>query len=585
MATHLIVRFENVKHRFVKTTKVKLTLTGPPETELKGSKLGHHIFDISPASVGNILKLAIEIPVPLVMLAAGITSPPLMLIEQVLEVIRTPQGVVTLQPHPANPGNRFTGGFHPRLEGHLVSSGAGHVYYIDVDNTFLRVNRIAGAANTRFTDPYVNAKIPIVPGAVTHYGCRLALYEYTGGKPNLWPVLIPPAVREDIKTVHALMFFRPASSRQYTTMEDADSTSLMRYLLDPDPAAPFFVDTRKPTKAKIEIISNCGFERSISEPKKPVIFISPIPHGSDYGHAGTVLWPRLLKSMMVALWAENDIGQKVPQGLVLGRTAAGGFSFGGLVAFSMLASALSLPPPAKGAAPPDPLHELYLFDCREFTEVDQNNIKRWFAKGGKKLRMIGGGLFHAKMLALATQMKSPDASVIPGSADDWVTNSLYRAGVSFHKFDPSSSLGPSPGSVSDLTGLFLVGPASGKPGIALEGRDTSSVTVATNHSVFGFGSEELAAGAMLYNDSFHILPHPNGLDKEFALHKPPDTPPPVPLRNNADFFRLVTALEGRCKAIRHQWAVAGGQDSAGKADRLGTFKGFLQLCIEQGSFP
>jgi hypothetical protein len=90
---------------------------------------------------------------------------------------------------------------------------------------------------------------------------------------------------------------------------------------------------------------------------------------------------------------------------------------------------------------------------------------------------------------------------------------------------------------------------------------------------------------MLYNDSFHILPRPNGLDKEFKKHKPPDTPPPVPLDNRANFVRLITALEGRCKAIRHQWSVAGGQDSGGKTDRLATFKGFLQLCIEQGNFP
>jgi len=584
MATRLVVRYGHLDHRFVKTTTVQLTLTGPPEPEAKGSSLGNHIFDISAAFVGNSLELKIVIPVPPVMVAAGFTSPPLMQIRQVLEVIRTSAGLVTLQPHASSPGNRFVGGFHPRLRAQSVNSAAGHIYTIDVDNTFLKVNRIAGAANTRFTKPYVDAKTPIVPGAVTHYGCRLNLYEYTGGKPNLWPVLIPPAVKEDLKTVHALLFYRPASSVQYKTMEDADSGSLMRYLLDPDPAAPFFVDPRKPTTAKIEIISNCGFERSVSEAKKPLIFVSPLPHGGDYGHAGTTRWPDLIQSLKTALWAEDDIGQKVAQGLVLGRTAAGGFSFGGLVAFSMVEAALKLPPSAPGKPPPDPLHELYLFDCRDFTAADQNNVKTWFAKGGKKLRMIGGGLFHAKMLALAAQIKSPDASVIPAT-DDWVTNDLYKAAVDFHKFDPSTSLGPTPGSVSDRTGLFLIGPAAGKPGIALEGRDRSSATVVKSQNAFGFGSEEFTAGAMLYHDSFKVLPRPNGLDKEFQRHKPPETPPPVPLDNGPNGVRLITALEGRCKAIRHQWTVVGGQDSARKTDRLGAFKGFLQLCIEQGNFP
>ena len=59
----------------------------------------------------------------------------------------------------------------------------------------------------------------------------------------------------------------------------------------------------------------------------------------------------------------------------------------------------------------------------------------------------------------------------------------------------------------------------------------------------------------------------------------------MPLTAKSDLPRLVTAFEGRCKAIRHQWAVAGGTDSAGKTDRLGTFKGFLRQALEQGDFP
>jgi hypothetical protein len=583
MATQLIVRYGHLGHRFVKLTTVKLELKGTPEPEQKASKLGTHIFTIAPGFVGSVLTLTIEIPVPAVLIDAGITSPPLMSITQILEVVRTSAGLVTLRPHPTSPGNRFVGGFHPRLSGQSVNSAAGHIFYIDVDNTFLKVNRIAGAANPGFVRPYLAATTPFLPGVAPHYDCRLTLYEYTGGKPNLWPVLVPPAVKVDTKTVHALLFFRPASAHQYKSLEDANSGSLMRYLLDPDPAAPFFVDTRRPTTAKIEIISNCGFERSISSANKPLIFVSPLPHGSDYGHAGTALWPDLLKSLITALWAESDIGQSVSQGLLLGRTAAGGFSFGGLTVFSMLAAALSLPSPGPGKPQPDPLHELYLFDCREFTDVDQANVKRWFAKGGKKLRMVGGGLFHAKMLALAAQMNASDASVIPSGADDWLTDNLYRAGVSFHKFDPSSAIGPTTGSVSDFTGLFLVGPGAPK-GTVLEGRDRSSGTVGTQ-TVANFGSEELTAAAMLYNDSFRALPRPNGLDKEFAKHKPPETPPPVPLDSKANFPRLLTALEGRCKAIRHQWSVVGGRDSAAKTDRVATFKGFLQICIELGDFP
>ena len=179
MATRLIVRFRNTGHRFVKTTTVELTTGGSPVPELKGSKLGKHIFDIP--GVGSSLSLRIQIPVPPPPPppTPPVLVPPLLDVTQILEVIRTPQGVVSLVPHRTNPGNRFVGGFHPRLEGQLKNSGSGHIFIVTLDNTFLDVTALTRRGHPDYLKTYDSA-IPSVAGAAPHYGAKLFLMEYTG---------------------------------------------------------------------------------------------------------------------------------------------------------------------------------------------------------------------------------------------------------------------------------------------------------------------------------------------------------------------------------------------------------------------
>ncbi|MGZ5090778.1 MAG: hypothetical protein ACXWCY_08830 [Burkholderiales bacterium] len=581
MATQLIVQFGNTDHRFVKNTKVELTLTGPPEPEVKGSKLGKHIFDIPATAVGNVFSLKIQIPAPAALLAAGVKT--VLDVKQILEVVRTPKGVVSLVPHPTNPGNRFVGGFHPRLKGHLENSASGHIFYVVLDNTFLNITELARKGNPDYLKPY-DAATPSVPGAASHYGAKLFLMEYTGGKPTLWAVVVPDAVKPDIKTVHALLFYRPIGDQpqQYTFIDEAPLLKprpLIRYLLDPPPPPPPVVTGRffvvqlggKPDK-KLSKVQFCGFERQVAEAKKPLVFITPVPHASDYGDAGNNRWSALLPSLMLALWAEDAVGKSVAQGLTLGRKALAGFSHGAMVTFATLKSH------------PEEVDEVYLFDPPKFEATQIGILTPWLGRGGKRLRLIGGGISHDAMIAFAAG-KGSNITVNPTTADYWLKSPLYLAAVNMTRFEPSTVAAPAAKSISNFTGLFFVGPASKGIGVAMQGRSKSNAVVVSSRDVPAMGHEELAADAASFIDCFFDPVCKPALDKEFKSLKPPETTPVIPIGNSAEFDQLVRALARRIRGMRHQWTVVGGEDTAGNTDRLATFKGFLQLCIEQGNFP
>jgi pimeloyl-ACP methyl ester carboxylesterase len=577
MATRLIVRFGNTGHRFIKTTTVELGTGGPPAPELKGSTLGKHIFDIPAASVGSSFSLKIQIPAPPVLAAAGVKT--LLDVKQVLEVVRTPAGVVSLVPHKTNPGNRFVGGFHPRLTGHLENSGSGHNFFVTLDNTFLDVTELARRGNPDYLKPY-DAAVPAIAGAAPHYGAKLFLLEYTGGKPTLWAVVVPDAVKPDRKTVHALLFFRPIGDQpqQYTFIDQPPLLKprpLNRYLLDPPPPPPptvtgrFFVVQIGGAK-KLTKVQFCGFERQVAEAKKPLIFVTPVPDGGAFGDSSNGRWSSLMPSLMWALWAEDAVGKSVAQGLKLGKLAIGGFSFGAMVALAAL------------TVHPEVTDEVYLFDPPKFGPEQTGIIKPWLGRGGKRLRLIGGGMSHELLINFAAT-NGPDVTVNPTSLDYWIKNPLYLAAVNMTRFDPSTVVAAGTKTISNLTGLFFVGPASKGIGIAMQGRSRTNNIVVSSRNVSGFGHEELAADTASYVDCFLDSACKALLDKEFAKLK--DTSPVIPINSSAEFNHLISGLTRRVKAMRHQWVVVGGEDSAGNTDRLATFKGFLQLCIEQGNFP
>lgn len=571
MATQLVVRYGSTKHRFVKDTQVQVSVGGTVQKELTGSKLGEHHFDVSSSLVGSTLEVLIRIPSPPAL--AG-SVPFLLDVKQNVEVVRLTTGVISLRAHPSSPGNRFTGGYHPRLDGHLVNSGAGHLYYLELDNAFLHVTPLAGVTNKKFVDPYVAAARfpapapPPAPQPPPHYGASLFLYEYTRGRPSLWPVSVPPALKPDVKTVHAVMFLRPIgdATTPYTNVDDASSVSLLRYLLDPV-LGPFFVVRVASGARKLTQIQNCGFERQVAEANKPVFFVSPQHHGTDYGDAANANWPKALQSLKTALWAQDHIGGSVATGLTLGKKALSGFSFGGIPMFAAL------------GAQQKEVDELYLFDTKGF---DAAVVKKWFALGGKRLRMFGGGFVHKAMLDLEAELKTSTATTRPDAIDEWGNDPLYRSAVFLTALSDSTVATAPAGSLSARTGLFLVS-RNAKIGFELQGRSPSGAVLVPSLKLPTTGEEEFSATLANYTECFADPKCKVALDAEFRKVK--DTPPPVPVTTAVDVTRLVAAMATRVQKTRHQWTVVGGRDSTGATDRGASFRGFLQTALEAGNFP
>ena len=566
MATQLVVRYGGTAHRFVANTQVQVTAAGTVQKELAGSKLGDHHFDVSASLVGSTIELLVRIPSPP---ALASSVPFLMDVKQNLEVMRLANGVISLRAHPTSPGNRFTGGFHPRLEGHLANSGPGHLFYVEVDNAFLHVTQLAGVTNAKFAAPYLSATpLPTPPaGTPAHYGSKLFLYEYTRGRPALWAVNIPPAVKPDTKPAHFVLFYRPIGDATvpYTNVDDASSTSLMRYLLDPV-FGPFFVVTIKGAK-KLTQIQNCGFERQVSEAKKPVIFVTPQHHANDYGDSANENWPKTLQSLKTALWAENHIGGSIATGLDLGKKALGGFSFGGNPLFAALKKHRK------------DIDELYLFDPKGF---DPAALQQWFALGGKRLRMFGGGFEHKAMLDLEKALSTSSATTRPDTLDAWGTDRLYQTAVFMVALTDASAASAPAGSLSARTGLFLAS-RLGNIGIELQGRSSAGTVIVRSLRVPEVAEDEFAAVLANYTECFADPACNAALVKEFAKSKA--TPPVIPVRTAADVSALAAAMVTRVQKTRHQWTVVGGRDSAGAFDRGTSFRGFLQQAIEAGNFP
>ena len=566
MATQLVVRYGGTTHRFVKNTQVQVTAAGAVQKELAGSKLGEHHFDVSASLVGSTIEVLVRIPSPSGLAA---TLPFLMDVKQNVEVMRLASGVISLRAHPSSPGNRFTGAYHPRLEGHLANSGPGHLYYLDVDNTFLHVTPLAAVTNPKFIAPYVSAvPLPTPPaGAPPHAGAKLFLYEYTRGRPSLWAVDVPPAIKPETKTVHAVLFLRPIGDANvpYTNVDDASPTSLMRYLLDPV-FGPFFVVTIKGAK-KFAQTQNAGFERQVAQANKPVIFVTPNHHASDYGDAANATWPKALQSLKTALWAENHIGGTVANGLDLGKKALGGFSFGGVPVFAAL------------NAHPKLVDELYLFDAKGF---DGPTVQKWFALGGKRLRMVGGGFEHKAMLDLEKALNTSAATTRPDTLDAWGTDPLYTSATFMVPLTDSSVASAPAGSLSARTGLFLTS-RLGNIGFELQARSAAGTVIVPSVKVPNLGVEEFSANLANYTECFADPACNTALVKEFLKLK--TTPPVVPVGTAAGVNALIAAMVSRVQKTRHQWTVVGGRDSTGASDRGVSFSGFLQAAIQAGNFP
>jgi len=569
-------------HRFVSTAQVTLTLTGPPESEAKDSKPGQRRWDITDP-VGATLELEILIPEP----AGSGLGKPLLDLKQLLEVISLPGG------NSLSPKGTSTcpNTFDPRMKGQLVGAGTGRRFEINVDLTFLDVTDYYQTLTGRL-DEYTN-----LPQNDTskpkHYGARLRIFECTLGKPVCWAVLIPPAVKPDSQQVGAVLFFRPTSKRDYTNTDDLGAVPLSvkppfltaigemnRYLGDPQPAAtPFFA---QPFPTGWNRYPNCGWERQLSAANKCALLVLPFPHGYDFGtiivSQGVSRFPELLDSIRKALWSDRTIGQSVCADLSLARIAVSGFSSAGFWTYACL------PPKPKGR--PEKIDEMYLFDPIG-TDTNKAAIEAWFRLGGKKLRMFGGAYQLDTMLAIAKDLASSDASVLPAGRDGWgILSSLYPLAVHLPSFPTfNAPTDTTLGMLSTLTSMFVVG-ADGNGGLNMEGHFSGKVEKGVINNCIAEEAATMTLTMIIAQNKGKILTVQKGGQLVNAqLVQTGTGDDKFNVRTAAAFHQNLNAISLMIVDVRHQWPVVGGFDSSGTRIVGNGFTGFLQTALSSSGFP
>jgi hypothetical protein len=547
-AFELRVKYGNTQHRWIRQTKV--TLVGGTEKRNQiGS--GDHLFEVSPGNV----DLTIEIP-PQGGLATAMSR-----IQQSLEILSE------------TPFVRSVG--RPYDERLLVTTpSAKSQPYIEirVDNRFLDVTgyarKVLGTKKkdaTPILQPY-DAIVPTpVPGAKPpkpHWDNKLVLLEYTGrtSGSQVWMVLIPPVLQTPIvrSKVHNCLFFRPkANAYQNTDDVQSNIDRAARFFQDPPADDPFDarIKDNKPYR-------NCGFERQLAEANRSALFIYPLPVVGGFGDAATQIdLVDSIQALLIATGAlhvvDRDSGLRSPH-----KLAVAAYSLGGTALFELLSKKRHQ----------EKIDELYLFDPNKFGE-NMGTLQTWMELGSKRLRMIAGGIEQNNMIKLQQTLAS-NAGTLKGSTSFlkmdspgyWQNDALYqsaRSGIDEAAMRLEEAPGPAtPGSVSDKSAIFIAG------------------TSGLNVTFRGFPDNGDKP------PDHTIQPCSNG-EASGVINNPKD---PVPRLASGVAFqkamaKIQTVVTGgkprvRPTELRHDWTVAGGEDSAGRTDRGTTFKGFLQLCLD-----
>jgi pimeloyl-ACP methyl ester carboxylesterase len=257
-------------------------------------------------------------------------------------------------------------------------------------------------------------------------------------------------------------------------------------------------------------------------------------------------FPELLASICRSLWADGTIATSVCDSLRIGRIAVAGFSSGGDDAFAAMNTR------------PDKIDELYLFDPTGIN-ANQSAIEAWFHRGGKKLRMFGGGYRHHVMLDIARNLASSDATVKPVTRDAWDgSGPVYPAAVRCAAATGqvlSSLTDPALSKLSVDTGLFLDG-KDGIGGLNLVGRLRSgTIFRATIADCIAEEAAQQAFGLVAY-----------------------------PMSSLSDFQSHVSVISINTHNLRHQWPVIGGDDINFDTNRGSTFHGYLFQALDRSGF-
>ncbi len=188
------------------------------------------------------------------------------------------------------------------------------------------------------------------------------------------------------------------------------------------------------------------------------MILFPIPHGTSFGTLNSPKpdHPELLRSALVALFAEGHLAQGKAFPPRLKRLAMGGWSSGTDTLFKW--AKVNSKNPAT-----ELVDELYMFDGKNGAKAD---LKAWFNHDPvrRRLRFIGTAYLEVAANQLKKRLQHPHVFVYPGDPKYWYDSADYKRALSTGSTPPldfrRSPQDPHlPNDASTLTNIFLKGEA------------------------------------------------------------------------------------------------------------------------------
>jgi hypothetical protein len=419
-----------------------------------------------------------------------------------------------------------------------------------------------------------------------HHGCQLRVLQMTNGNPKCWAVVIPPGLDGGRVRFNVLVFFQPAllteheKKHPYTSALDCSgliAPNLPRYTRDPPAWGPYYYQERTNRSFIRRPHPYTGFEGQLAASKKPVLLVMPYPKNdsqgrTSYGDALKADLPKVLRSLLYALWAGGAIGDKQDQGVELSRLALGGFSFGGGAATAAFGANMKA------------TSELYLMDAEGYP--DSQSLANWLKQGDRRLCMVGGRDL-AKVLAKRSEVEKlggKNVFVAPPNPDYYDT-----PGTPWH------------------AALFLPGsePDSGPKLLSAVGEPDSELTRQSKVSIASKRPLTLRAqlGGKVVDRALDVTTvEASGLVRLWQVSSDGAAPGKQAIKIEKDFDGITKSGvkvgqwdvgPGVMGDMRHQWAVGGGfgnpirypygeQDEAKPDGKL--FEGHLQFCLKGSGF-
>jgi hypothetical protein len=432
----MVFTWQYPNHRFLAGLTISLTpLDGADAnkalTATAGSVKGQMAYDV-PTDAKSV-QLVIEVKSPLV---------PILLIKQKYTISRDPGR----RPEVMADGSSMSKIFeHPRLRtlGFSTGTPGTAICKVPVDLLFLDVTEHARSLPTSGNEPNARfQRAEEVIKAGNSNPTKIRVLEFTGGRPSVWNVLLPPALQPKMDQGVLLFFKNETPSRSdsvgvsiydrtdYTNTDDADFFyGLQRYWPSPHDVGKYIQRNPSTTLPYFDHYPAFGWDKQLRDSNRSVIVLFPIPHNVDFGVLDSPgdETPGILKSALVCLFCDGGVktGTTDPPGIR--QLAVGGWSSGTDTLFRWVTAANAKNTKLR-------VDEFWIFDGKLGMKAD---VRGWItADSSRRLRLIGTAYTEVESNGLKSA-KGGSVLVRPGNPKYWYENQDYKGSLA-----PSGSTAP-----------------------------------------------------------------------------------------------------------------------------------------------